>query len=78
MGGRPGSYGAVDFYARVSEYKQWSDKTREDAAGKAPRGSDVVDVTQGSPEGERGKLLAAFFESLGEEEPLLAIAPRPQ
>ena len=76
LGGRPGSYGVKDLYVRVSEFAAWVDATRKAAPAVPVERPDVIDVAGGFPEGPRGALLAAFFESFGEPESIASFAAR--
>ena len=69
MGGRPGTYGVVDLYVRMSELAPWVEATRAAAAGKPPVPVDVVELDEGFPLGQRGELAQAFFDAfeVGEE-----------
>lgn len=74
MGGRPGSYGMTDLYVRVSEHSKWIEATRKSAPELPVARVQIVEVGDGFPEGQRGALLAAFFEAYaaGTEESLRA------
>lgn len=63
MGGRPGSYGTIDIYARVSTYAKWIDASIAEAKGKPAQRPEILELGDGFPDGPRGELIDAFLGS---------------
>ena len=73
-GGRPGSYGVVDLYVRVADFRDWIETTCEERAGEPPLWPRIVDVSGSFPADERGDLTTAFLEVFPLDDPEIARA----
>lgn len=64
MGGRPGSYGVIDMYTRVSAYIEWIDSSMKRAREMPPAKFELQSLEDGFPAGSRGELASQWLDAL--------------